>query len=657
MNYIYLGLFSICILIVSSLLAKRSKKGRKAFIVLSSVYSIVYLFWRAFFTLPTDSVINFFFAFLLFMAEAIGHIQSLIFKVLFWEDYKEPPASLDSFLELPTVDILISTYNEPEELLKLTAIGCLNIDYPKEKVNIFLCDDGRRQKVKELADQLGIGYITRTDNKHAKAGNINNALTQTKGEFILLLDADMVPHPRILKRILPQFTDPKVGFVQTPQVFYNADPFQYNLYMENFIPNEQDFFMRKIQAGKARYNAVMHVGTNAIFRRSALLEIGGVPYGSITEDMLTGMLLQNKGYKSVFIKDTLALGLSPDKFSDLVKQRDRWARGGIQIAKNWRIWRLPGLSFMQKLLYTDSIVYWFYGLRKMVFILTPSLVTFLGVSVLNVEPLKLVAFFLPGYLASVIQFRSLFKSDRTMAWAHIYDTVLAPFASWAVIKELFLPDTKFVVTPKTREEDKGGLNVKLAHPHIIVLLTNLIAAGFILNHMFRTDQIRYDLYTINLFWIIYNSLGLIVAVLVTIERPRIRHKERFATDLGAEICCETEIGCCQEGRILDISEGGLRVGFAKPVSPQIGEVIKVKSEDLGNLATKVTWKKSNEIGLQFLNPEAVIAKIITIMFRDEAKYRGTIDSKYDNFYEILFYELKRPLPKHLPHNNHYKKPN
>ena len=217
MNYIYVGIISICILIVSSLLAKRSKKGRKVFIILSSVYSIVYLFWRAFFTLPTDSMINFIFAFLLFMAEAIGHIQSLIFKVLFWEDYKEPQASLDSFLELPTVDILIATYNEPEELLKLTAIGCINIDYPKEKVNIFLCDDGRRQKVKELADQLGIGYITRTDNKHAKAGNINNALTKTKGEVILLLDADMVPHPRILKRILPQFTDPEVGkFFITP---------------------------------------------------------------------------------------------------------------------------------------------------------------------------------------------------------------------------------------------------------------------------------------------------------------------------------------------------------------------------------------------------------------------------------------------------------
>ena len=238
MNYVFLSLALTSLLLFSSFFINKSKSGRKVFIVISSVYSVGYLIWRACFTIPTDSLANLTFALLLFIAEAIGHLQAIVFRVLFWEDYTPPQASIEAFPQLPTVDVLIATYNEPEDLLKLTTIGCLNIDYPKDKLNIYLCDDGRRQSVKELATQLGIGYITRDENKHAKAGNINNALTKTQSEFVLLLDADMVPNPIILKKIIPQFSDDKVGFVQTPQVFYNPDPFQYNLYLEKYIPNE-----------------------------------------------------------------------------------------------------------------------------------------------------------------------------------------------------------------------------------------------------------------------------------------------------------------------------------------------------------------------------------------------------------------------------------
>ncbi len=642
MNYVFLSLALTSLLLFSSFFINKSKSGRKVFIVISSVYSVGYLIWRACFTIPTDSLANLTFALLLFIAEAIGHLQAIVFRVLFWEDYTPPQASIEAFPQLPTVDVLIATYNEPEDLLKLTTIGCLNIDYPKDKLNIYLCDDGRRQSVKELATQLGIGYITRDENKHAKAGNINNALTKTQSEFVLLLDADMVPNPIILKKIIPQFSDDKVGFVQTPQVFYNPDPFQYNLYLEKYIPNEQDLFMRKIQAGRARYNALIHVGTNAVFRRSALEEIGGIPYGSITEDILTGMLLQNNGYKSVFLKDTLALGLSPDQFADLVKQRDRWARGSIQIVKKWRICQLPGLNFMQKLLYTDSIVYWFYGLRKMTFLLSPLLVTFFGISIFKAPPLEVISIMIPVYLTTSRQFNSLFKKERSIAWAHIYDSALAPFAAWAIIRELFFPDTKFVVTPKDRKQIDGGINLKYAFPHLIVLLLNITAVILITTRLIQGTSLVY-LYTINLFWIIYNSVGTAISLLLTIERPRYRAKERFNTNLSARVCCMAETNCCQEGVIVDISEKGFQVILPQPVQHKIGEVIKIQSDELGNTTVKIAWIKGNKIGLQFIEPNYAISKLIPFMFQDEAKFSGTIDSKHDDFREILLYELARVI--------------
>ncbi|PFA51551.1 glycosyltransferase family 2 protein, partial [Bacillus cereus] len=131
------------------------------------------------------------------------------------------------------------------------------------------------------------------------------------------------------------------------------DPFQYNLFFEDNIANEQDFFMRQLEEGKDRFNATMYVGSNALFRRTALEEIGGFATGVITEDMATGMLLQANKWETIFVNETLAVGLSPETFSDLLKQRDRWCRGNIQVVKKWNPFTIKGLSFMQRLLYAD----------------------------------------------------------------------------------------------------------------------------------------------------------------------------------------------------------------------------------------------------------------------------------------------------------------
>ena len=275
-------------------LAKSNPRLRAPFIVVSVAVNFVYLYWRVAYTLPLAyGPVSIAMGVLLLLAELVGFWQSMMYRMLFIKPFQQQKSAASDWKQLPTVDVLISTYNESAAILRRTVTACLNMDYPANLLHIALCDDGRRPEIQSLANELGVIYITRDNNRDAKAGNVNNALQNMQGAYVMLLDADMVPKTEFLQKTIGYFVDEKVGFVQTPQMFFNPDPFQFNLRMNQRIPNEQDFFMMDIQAARANYNAVLHVGTNAVFRRSALDSIGGVPTGTITEDMAMRVLFSS----------------------------------------------------------------------------------------------------------------------------------------------------------------------------------------------------------------------------------------------------------------------------------------------------------------------------------------------------------------------------
>jgi cellulose synthase/poly-beta-1,6-N-acetylglucosamine synthase-like glycosyltransferase len=141
---------------------------------------------------------------------------------------------------LPWVDVYIPTYNEPFAVLEKTITGALSLDYPN--FHLWVLDDGRRPWLKDYCEAKGVGYLTRPDNAHAKAGNINHALTKTNAEFVAVFDADFIPQRNFLMRTLGFFNDPRVGVVQTPHAFYNHDPMQANLALRGALPNDQSFF-------------------------------------------------------------------------------------------------------------------------------------------------------------------------------------------------------------------------------------------------------------------------------------------------------------------------------------------------------------------------------------------------------------------------------
>lgn len=326
------------------------------------------------------------FAIILLIAEVSGIIESImnLYGMSSVISPKIPEVNNEDF---PDVDVFIATYNEPVELLYNTINGCLNMDYPdKNKVHIYLCDDTNRVEMKALAKHMNINYITREDRIDAKAGNYNNALKNTKSPLIVTFDADMIPMSGFLMSTVPYFLgEEKIGFIQTPQSFYNPDLFQFNLFLENAIPNEQDYFFRKIEVAKNRTNTSIYGGSNTVISRKALEDVGGFYTKVIIEDFATGILIQSKGYRCYAIGDVHASGLSPSDIKSLVKQRERWGRGCIQTFRKLGILRMKGLSLLQKVSCLTSIFYWYSSIRRAIYIIAPLLFTFFGIVIVKCQ--------------------------------------------------------------------------------------------------------------------------------------------------------------------------------------------------------------------------------------------------------------------------------
>ncbi len=551
-------------IMVFALIVRKKRRQLKYFIGFAILIQLIYIIWRVLFTIPTRNAVGFFFGVLLFLAELIAFVQSTTHRLMFMKDYDQPDKSPDEFDDLPTVDILIATYNEPVSILRQTVAAAASQRYPKEKFTVYVCDDGRREEVRQLAEEYGAVWAVRDEHVHAKAGNLNNCLENyASGELFLVLDADMIAKTNFLEKTVGHFIDPSVALVQAPQVFYNPDPFQNNLQLYDAIPNEQDFFMREVLTRRSAFNAVLNVGTNALFRRSAIDEIGLIPVGTITEDMATSMLLQAKGFKTIFINETLAMGLSPDTFSDYVIQRDRWCRGNIQVLKKWNPLTLPGLSFMQRLIYFDGVLYWFFGLQKIIYNLGPILFLLTGIPIYYADVFTMLLFFVPTYYISSLVFTLFSHKSRTYAWAHIYESALAPYLFLSAFSELlFSRKAGFSVTPKGEGRGRSYYALKVALPHLALFGFSLTALGFGIFKMLTDVNYMIPVYLVNLFWLLYNMLGILAALIVCFEKQRVRKDERFV--IKEKLLLKLENGDAMPVELIDIS---LRACAAQPLIP------------------------------------------------------------------------------------------
>jgi cellulose synthase (UDP-forming) len=283
------------------------------------------------------------------------------------DDPSQWPLWMDG--RIVTVDVLITVYGEPLDIIRRTAEAALAL---RGRHWTWILDDGRSDEVQELASELGCRYVRRLSNNGAKAGNINNALTIAKGDFFVILDADFVPLPGFIEQTLPFFETATVAFVQTPQTYGN---------LHNFISRGagymQAMFYRFVQPGRNAFNAAFCVGTNVIFRRAAIDDIGGIYTDSKSEDVWTSLTLHGRGWRSIFLPETLAIGDAPDTIEAYAKQQLRWATGGFEILfTDNPLFTRRKLTLDQRLMYFVTATHYLTGIAPGLLLLVPVLEIF-----------------------------------------------------------------------------------------------------------------------------------------------------------------------------------------------------------------------------------------------------------------------------------------
>lgn len=608
--YLYI---TIVVLLLSYFISRQKPKYRKVLITINTVISIVYIVWR-FTVIPINNgMFSFIMGTSLYLAEIVGLIAFLNFKFLFTREYKIEKKSIKDFVynRVPNVDVLICTYNEPLDLLEKTIVASIGMEYDKNNFKVYVCDDGRRESLKRLFKKYKVNYITREDNEGAKAGNINNALKYIKGDLFAVLDADMIPKKDFLSKTVGYFVDENLAFVQTPQVYYNQDMYQYNL--NKNIPNEQDFFMREIEEARASINAVLHVGTNAVFKRSAVEEIGGYPTCSITEDMAVGMLLQSKGYTTMFINEVLVLGLSATTFSELVKQRDRWCRGNLQVLKKFNPLFTKGLTLSQKIAYLDGSIYWFSSLQKLIYIICPLIYLITQNLIINADAYSLISMFVPYLLGQILIFNTLSPKTRSVKWAHYYEMAMAPHISLSVLKEMLSIKVNFNVTSKDITNDRKQFQFRIAMPHIVIILLTLIG-WYISGKMFLEGDIHVGAYLINMAWSTFNFIGAIICIKVAYQKPIFRNTERI--EVVDDIRIELEDGINRLiGKVVDISEKGVGIKLSNDEEIELGNKLDLVINGI-KINCKVARKRGTIVGLTYDNLNVEQMKMVMDIYVD-----------------------------------------
>ncbi|MGF1496031.1 MAG: glycosyltransferase [Elainellaceae cyanobacterium] len=416
----------------------------------------------------------------------------------------------------PTVDVLIPTYDEPDFILRRTVIGCQAMAYSHKQ--IYLLDDTCRPAIRALAQELGCRYLTRPDNRHAKAGNLNHAIAHTSGELIVVFDADFVPTRNFLTRTVGFFQDPAVALVQTPQSFYNPDPIAYNLGLEAVLTSEEEVFYRQIQPMRDGAGSVICAGTSFVVRRSALEH--GFVTESLSEDYFTGIRLAANGHRLIYLDEKLSAGLAAETITAQAIQRIRWARGTLQsffIPSNPLT--IPGLKPMQRLAYLEGILHWFSSLARVWFLCMPLAYSFLQVVPLQAEPAELLYFFLPYYAVQIAVFSWLNYRSRSALLSDIYSLALCFPLAWTVVQSLISPfGRKFRVTPKGTLRDRFSFSWALAAPLIVMFAATAVSLGINLHtSMGKGGAIAFGLGWI---WSLYNLLMLSVALLILLDAPR-----------------------------------------------------------------------------------------------------------------------------------------
>jgi cellulose synthase (UDP-forming) len=562
-------------------------------LMLLSMYSTFrYGFWRVsyvirFFLDPGTvwTALDMFFIVLLVVAEMyafiilfLGYLQTL------WPLRRTPVPLPEDPENWPAVDLLIPTYNEPLSVVKFTALAAMNIDWPADKLNVYILDDGKREEFRRFAEEAGVGYMTRDDNKGAKAGNINRALERLDAPFVAIFDSDHVPTRSFLQVTLGWFLrDRKLGMLQTPHHFYSPDPFERNLDQFRVIPNEGELFYGVVQDGNDFWNATFFCGSCAVLRRTALDEVGGIATDTVTEDAHTSLRMQMNGWNTAYINIPQAAGLATERLSGHVKQRIRWARGMVQILRIENPLFAGGLSAAQRLCYFNAMSHFLYALPRLIFLTAPLIYLIFGKTNVPGYWAAIFAYAFPHLVMSSLTNSRIQGQHRHSFWNEIYETVLAPYIFLPTMLALINPKLgSFNVTAKGGVVNRSFFDVRIAQPFMVLLGMNILGLLMAIPRYIYIpipyinllwDGTHPGTIVMNVLWTCFNITILGVATAVAWESQQRRQTVRVAMSVPSDVVLAD--GTVVQGVTADLSSGGVRVQVDRSFTALPGDQVKL----------------------------------------------------------------------------------
>jgi len=553
---------------------------RTFFIAYTFFLSIDYLYWRFEETLPTElGIFTLICGVLLFLAEchSIGH-NGISYLINFRRTNRKPiPLPLD-VEKLPIVDIYLPTYNEDPTIVFPSLIAATQLNYPSQKLNVYLLDDGgtkekcnstdeieakeaikRATILKAMCLQIGAKYITREFNQNAKAGNINDNLHKTNGELLIVFDCDHIPTNDFLQKTVGFFLqDPKLFLVQTPHYFTNPDPLERNLSVSIDSPSENDFFHRVVQLGLDANGSSFFCGSAGVLRRSVLDEIGGISIKTIVEDAETTIDAFARGYKSAYLNEVLVSGLNPETFSGFIQQRIRWSQGMLQIFMLKNPWLMSRLTFSQRFIFSYFPIFWGYPITRLIMIMAPFVTLTLSIPIVNASVTEILIRSGSNLITAGIVSQYFYGHIRWPFISNLYEIIQSLHLSKGIAKVVANPSApSFEVTPKGEVMMENSVS-SLTRPFYIFLTLNFIAFIAAVIRFFNEPNNQSMILLVGA-WCALDMLMLLCALGVTHEKKQRRMEPRARIEQSVKLTISEKISV--QGVMINASMSGAKILF------------------------------------------------------------------------------------------------
>ncbi|HSW18388.1 MAG TPA: efflux transporter outer membrane subunit, partial [Ramlibacter sp.] len=596
----------------------RRLSHRALFGVLTALVLVRYVVWRLAETLPpADLGFGTLVAWVFLVFEMISILYTLM-SIQMLTGRRDNSALADAGeaalrrrgADVPAVDVFICTYNEEIAVLEKSILSAQAIDYPR--LTVWVLDDTRRDWLRDYCATKGVRYARRPDNSHAKAGNLNNGLRQsaaaTNAPFIMVLDADFAPQRNIVYRMLGLFDDPKVGLVQTPQFYYNADPIQHNLRATDSWVDEQRVFFDVLQPAKDAADVAFCVGTSFIVRRDAIEQAGGFPTGSVCEDINTTYTLLRFGRVTRWLNERLSNGLSADSIIEYINQRSRWCLGTIQVAllREGPL-RGKGYSLAARIHFAHGLMHWLTKPFVLLILAAPALYWYAGVSAFHATPAAFFDYGLPpliafwGYTYWISQRRCL------PVFTEVTQIVAAMAVTRTIASALVRPFGRpFKVTAKGQDRSRTVVHWNLVAAFgALIIATEMGALHAIGGEMTTGD-------TLNVIWSIVATVYCLAALIACVDRPRPEGEERFPCDAAATIRAGVGVGVT---RFVNIAvDGALLQDSALLRRVNIGDRLDLHVERVGWVPAHLAQRGHAGAELEFISDEAMRDRLIRHVF-------------------------------------------